>query len=676
MLKTYQYPKFAYQRPPELSPAEYRQASTYPVIVVGAGPVGLACAIDLKAQGIDCLLIDEDDTVSIGSRGVCYAKRTLEIFDRLKMGDDVAKRGVSWQTGRTFFREHEVYHFNLLAESGHERPAMINLQQYHLEEILQRRAMQAGVAMRWRQKVIAVQANETDEAHEAIKVLLRVESPDGVYDIDCNWLVVADGAKSSIRRMMGLDVEGKVFTDRFLIADVVMQADFPAERWFWFDPPFHRNQSVLLHRQADKVWRIDFQLGWDADPEAEKMPERVIPRIQAMLGEHHAFELEWVSVYTFQCRRMQRFRHGSVLFIGDAAHQVSPFGARGANSGIQDADNLGWKLARVIKGQSPHSLLDSFDQERLRAADENILNSTRSTDFITPKSSNSRTFRDATLDLARHFPFARSMVNSGRLSLPSHYLDSPLNTPDSPAEQFQTALYPGSPLCDAPLIVHGQKRWLLRELDGRFALLFVPGDAASDQLMQSPAMQQWIASNNIKLIEIDLSMQLAEAGDQQPLIKSRLDLTVGCCWLLRPDQHLAARFRRLDVDALADAFARATGRSVSASQPPVAPMPPVAPTPPLAPTLPLAPMSRPPIGQLIVEPHFKDFDTPSLRDYQANDRFYDMLIEAHRNLSDDASAALNARLLLLLANHVGDLSILQQAIEAARVIDSSNCYKE
>jgi 3-(3-hydroxy-phenyl)propionate hydroxylase len=458
--------------------------------------------------------------------------------------------------------------------------------------------------------------------------------------------------------MMGLDIEGKVFTDRFLIADVVMQADFPAERWFWFDPPFHRNQSVLLHRQADKVWRIDFQLGWDADPEAEKKPERVIPRIKAMLGEQHAFELEWVSVYTFQCRRMQRFRHGSMLFIGDAAHQVSPFGARGANSGIQDADNLSWKLARVIKGQSPQSLLDSFDHERLCAADENILNSTRSTDFITPKSSISRVFRDATLDLASHFPFARRMVNSGRLSLPSHYLDSPLNTPDSPDERFQTALYPGSPLCDAPLIIEGHKRWLLRELDGRFALLFVPGDTESDQSMQSPVMQQWIALNDIKLIEIDLSKQLAESGDHKPLIQTRLDLTAGASWLIRPDQHLAARFRKLDANALAHAFARATGRSDSASIQ-------------LADAKPAASIEK-----LTVEPNFKDFDTPHLRDYQANDRFYDMLIDAHRNLGDEASAALNARLLLLLANHVGDLSILNQAIEAARVSHSSTCHKE
>jgi 3-(3-hydroxy-phenyl)propionate hydroxylase len=666
VLKTYQYPKFTYQRPPELSLGENRMTKRFPVIVVGAGPVGLACAIDLKQQGIDCLLIDEDDTVSIGSRGVCYAKRTLEIFDRLNMGNDVVNRGVSWQRGRTFFRNDEVYHFNLLAESGHERPAMINLQQYHLEEILQRRAAQAQVDMRWRQKVIAVDHPSVDVGTHTRTVQLQVESPDGVYELSCDWLVVADGARSSIRRMMGLDVEGKVFTDRFLIADVVMQADFPSERWFWFDPPFHRNQSVLLHRQADKVWRIDFQLGWDADPEEEKKPERVIPRIQAMLGEEHRFELEWVSVYTFQCRRMLSFRHGPVLFVGDAAHQVSPFGARGANSGIQDADNLAWKLARVVKCQSPDRLLDSYNQERVCAADENILNSTRSTDFITPKSSVSRVFRNATLDLANHFPFARSMVNSGRLSLPTHYLDSLLNTADLPSDHFACALYPGSPMCDAPIMVNGQSSWLLRNFNGRFVLLFVKGDEVSDQVVNSEAMKRWIESANIHLIAIDLLQQPRASNDQDPWIKTRLDLQPGNCWLMRPDQHLAARFRKAALDPLMKAFERATAQIEQ----------PAASTRDVAPEQAVAPISGSLTGALRIEPNFKDFDTPVLRDYQGNDRFYDMLINAHRNLSDDASSALNARLLLLLANHIGDVSVLQQAIEAAKAIQTSTSYKE
>src|SRR5690606_28288064 len=212
---------------------------------------------------------------------------------------------------------------------------------------------------------------------------------------------------------------GRVFEDNFLIADVVMKAEFPTERWFWFDPPFNRGQSALLHKQPDDLWRIDLQLGWNIEREAEKQPDRVTQRLKAMLGPEVEFEYEWISIYTFQCRRMERFRHGRILFAGDAAHQVSPFGARGANSGFQDVDNLVWKLKLVMDGKAPDRLLDSYDSERVRAADENILNSTRSTEFITPKSEISRVFRNAVLELAERFPFARPLVNSGRLSVPS-----------------------------------------------------------------------------------------------------------------------------------------------------------------------------------------------------------------------------------------------------------------
>ena len=339
----YTYPRFPYTAPDDLraDPPQRR-----PLVIVGAGPVGLAAAIDARQQGLPVLVFDEDDTVSVGSRAVCYAKRALEILDRLGVGEPAVQRGVSWNVGRTFLREEEVYRFDLVPEPGHKRPGMINLQQYHLEEMLIARARALGADLRWRYKVVSVQP-------QADHVKLQVETPDGVFALEADWLVAADGARSATRRMLGLDIEGRIFMDRFLIADVIMQADYPAERWLWFDPPFHPNQTVLLHKQSDNVWRIDFQLGWDADPEEEKKPEKVIPRIQAMLGDERKFELEWVSIYTFQCRRMKDFRHGRVLFVGDAAHQVSPFGARGANSGIQDTDDLMWKLRLVMAGHAP-----------------------------------------------------------------------------------------------------------------------------------------------------------------------------------------------------------------------------------------------------------------------------------------------------------------------------------
>ena len=540
----YQDLKFDYARP-----ADFSQAAVHPIVIVGAGPVGLATAIDLARQGLPVVLLDDDDCLSVGSRALCFAKRTLEIFDRLGCGDRVTDKGVSWHVGKVFFKDKPVYRFDLLPETGHERPAFVNLQQYYVEGYLLECAQQyPNLDIRWKNKVVGL--SQDDDG-----VRVQVETPDGVYTLAADYLVAADGARSPVRGLMGLESKGQIFRDRFLIADVKMKAAFPTERWFWFDPPFHPNQSVLLHREADDVWRIDFQLGWDADPVAEKSPEKVIPRVRALLGPDVEFDLEWVSVYTFACMRMDRFRHGRVLFAGDAAHGVSPFGARGANSGVQDGDNLSWKLALVLKGQASAALLDSYCIEREAAADENILNSTRSTDFITPKSAVSKLFRDAVLSLSKEHAFARRLVNSGRLSLPSTYRQSPLNTPD--CDTFAGLLCPGAPLADAPVSIAGKSAWFLRQVGGQFSVLLF-ADAASAvnvQSLQSLALPVLL----VLPAGVKAPAGVAAIEDSEGLLAARFDAQPGTVYLLRPDQHVAARWRALDVAALQSALSRAMG---------------------------------------------------------------------------------------------------------------------
>lgn len=547
--KHYQSLKFDYIKPQELS---QNLTSTHPVIVVGAGPVGLSCAIDLARQGVHVVLLDDDDCLSVGSRALCFAKRTLEIFDRLGCGEQVVNKGIAWNVGKVFFKDDPVYTFNLLPEQGHQRPAFVNLQQYYVEGYLHECAAQyPDLDVRWKSKVVALEQND-----EGAK--LTVETPDGSYTISAQYVIAADGSRSSVRNLMGLESKGRVFRDRFLIADVKMQADFPTERWFWFDPPFHPNQSVLLHREPDDVWRIDFQLGWDADPEIEKTPEKVIPRVQALLGKDVKFSLEWVSVYTFACMRMDKFQHGRVLFAGDAAHGVSPFGARGANSGVQDADNLCWKLAMVLKGQAPQQLINTYCDEREFAADENILNSTRATDFITPKSKISQLFRDAVLDLSKHHPFARRLVNSGRLSLPSTYSNSVLNTPDQ--DVFAGAMKPGAPLVDAPVRLQDQDAWFLPQCGEKFSVLIFTEEQslaeAVEKAMQSlPDIDCIFVSNAVLKLNSSRCLQ-----DHQGFLAARLDAKANTTYFIRPDQHVAARWRSFDVPSIQQAWRTATAQ--------------------------------------------------------------------------------------------------------------------
>jgi 3-(3-hydroxy-phenyl)propionate hydroxylase len=531
---TYVNPRYA-ALPPPASGHDARR-----LVVVGAGLVGLTLALDLARQGVAVTVLDDDDTVATGSRAICFAKRTLEIYARLGLGARLKAKGVTWRTGRVFHREREAYRFDLLPEEGHEYPAFVNLQQYHVEQWLVEACAAAGVDLRWRHRVAAAEPG-------ADGVVLRVEAPGGDYALAAEWLLACDGARSTLREAMGLPFLGQVFRDRFLIADVVIRGEvaFPTERWFWFDPPFHPGQSVLLHKQPDDVWRIDFQLGWDADPEAERQPERVIARVRAMLGEAVPFTLEWVSVYTFRCRRLERFRHGRVIFAGDAAHQVSPFGARGGNGGVQDADNLAWKLAAVLRGAAPERLLDSYDAERIPAADENILNATSSTDFITPKSDAARAWRDAVLDLAPRHAFARPLVNSGRLSRPAVLAGSPLNTGD--AGPWPAGAPPGAPAPDAPVMRDGAPDWLLRHLGADFALLAF--DAAG-----LPPMP------GLRTVHVTAAETPGALWDHSGLAARRFGAPPGGAVLVRPDQHIAARCAAPTASLIGAALERAMGR--------------------------------------------------------------------------------------------------------------------
>lgn len=508
----YAYRPFDYVPPAGLTGPEPR----HPVVIVGAGPVGLAMAIELVNHGVRALVLDDNNVVSVGSRAICWSKRSLEILDRLGLGQRCVEKGVIWKVGRTYHRDREVFNFDLLPEDDHKMPAFVNLQQYWVEAYLVERAQELGLDLRWKNRVTGV-------VQGADHVELTVETPDGTYTLQADYVVACDGARSPIRGMLGLDFEGELFEERFLIADIEMEADFPSERRFWFEPDFHNGQSALLHKQPDNIYRIDLQLGWETDPELEKQPERIIPRIERVVG-HRNFTLDWCSIYTFQCRRLRSFLQDRVIFAGDSAHLVSPFGARGGNSGLQDVDALGWRLASVVKGQAPASALQAYDRERVYGADENLLNSSRSTRFMSPAAGVERLFRDAVLHLAGRADFARPMVNSGRLSKPCIY---PLNAPDDAA--LPIGACPGSVAPDAP---QGEG-WLLDALGGRFVLV------AFGEAPELPGLPVLRPERN------------------PAVIRRWLGPAETALYLVRPDQVIAARWVSASGEAVAAALAAA-----------------------------------------------------------------------------------------------------------------------
>jgi 3-(3-hydroxy-phenyl)propionate hydroxylase len=497
------------------------------VLIVGGGPVGLTLALDLAQRGRQVVLISRYDFITAGSKAICFAKRSLDIWNRLGVAERMIDKGVIWNIGKVFNGNDEspLYQFDMLPVKGQKNPGFINLQQYYVEEFLIDALDADGRAdLRWGHSFVDV---EQHADHASV----RVATAKGEYTIDAQWVIACDGNRSAVRTAMGLDFAGRIFEDNFLIADVRFSEERPSERWFWFDPPFCPGGSALLHKQPDNVWRLDFQLGWNIDREAAIRPENVAPFVRGMIGDDVEFAEEWYSVYTFQCRRMRNFVHDRVIFAGDAAHLVSPFGARGCNGGLADADNLAWKLDLVLRGEADGLLIQSYDHEAIVTADENILNSTRSTDFMTPKSAVSRAFRAAVLELAGDHAFARPFVNSGRLSTPVSYPSSPLSTPD--ADDWDGGVSPGAPALDAPL----GDGWLLDRIGTRFVLL----------------------SNGAGIVMPGLStIELDDFGNGA-LVAERYALPPGAAMLFRPDQYVAARWHRPTASAVSHAVSKAMG---------------------------------------------------------------------------------------------------------------------
>lgn len=555
----FEYPTYDY-----VTPAEQRagRIGRHPVVVVGGGLAGLTAATDLGVRGVPCVLLDDNNTVSAGSRSIGQAKRSLEIWDRLGCGDRMLAMGRSWSKGNILRGDKLLFAFGLSPEGERKFPAFLTLPQYYIETFLaQRCAAFPQIELRWLNRVVG--ASQTDD-----HVRLDIETPDGVYGIEADWVIAADGVRSTMRRCLDVPFEGRGFVDRFVIADVKVSTSFPPQRMFWFEPRFIDSRLALLHQQPEGIWRVDWQLNPEEDAEEAADPEKARARLAKVFGPEVDFEIQEISVYTFDVRRVPAFRQGRVMFAGDAAHQLSPFGGgRGGNSGVQDIDNLVWKLALVLDGKAPDTLLDSYNAERVPVADENMALSYRSAEFITPTSAPSAALRDAVLRLAPAVPFARSFINTGRLSVAATLRASPLVTPD--ADEWAGPLAPGDAPADGPVrTATGDADWLVRNLTGGFTLmLHVERETEMAEAVGTALAA--LADDPVPVATLILVSAQGERpgdatlADETGQLRRLYDLTPGACVLFRPDQHIAARWRAFDIEAVRGAVRRACGESVT-----------------------------------------------------------------------------------------------------------------
>ncbi len=529
---TYELPEFEFKVPPELSAGGQSQ---YPVVVVGGGLGGLTMACDLANRGVPVLMIDDDNTVGVrgaSSRGICYAQKSLEIFHRLGIYQRIAEKGIQWSVGKTMAGNDVVYQFDLAKQSTHsasEQPPFINLQQFYIEWFLVDRLMQLPSAdLRWKTKVLKCVQDEN-------YVTLDLDCPSGRYQIQADWVIDATGINSPIRDGFGLKTNPAMGEDRWCISDVRFKNKPPIERWTWVEAPFNENRAVWQHLMADDVWRLDYQMEPDADPAYVSRPDVVADRLARQFGKDTEFELVWVGPYSYRSHVLEQMRLQRVFFIGDSAHVMSPFGARGGNSAIQDADNLGWKLAMVVHGQASESLLDSYHPERHFAAAQNVEITNRTMRFLTPQNPVQRQFRDACIALAKHHEFAQKLVNTGRLSSPTEY-------PLSPLHFGQGA---GNNVANCQLTVEGKVSDLVtqvKRLDNRLTVLCI---TAADQ---QRALE--LTANQLGFAVRLLSSQ--QWHDPADYLKQRFALAPGKVGLLRPDLHSAGS---LEVNQLSRAVA-------------------------------------------------------------------------------------------------------------------------
>ena len=525
------------------------------VVIVGAGPAGMVTALELARHGVPSVVLSAELQFSQGSRAICFTRRSMEILQQVGVADRMTECGLPWRFGNSFYRGQRVFRMEAPHDADDRFFPIINVQQQFMEEYLHD-ACKANplIDFRWGNKV--TQVEQKDGYAE-----LEVDTPEGHYTLESDWVVAADGGRSGIRSAMNLQMEGASYEGFFVIADIKIDLPFPTERLAFFDPEWNPGNTILMHREPQGIWRVDYQLPPGETPEEALRPESLKARIDAQLAMiGHAglkWEMDWSSVYSARTLTLPDFVHGSVIFTGDAAHLLPIFGVRGANTAFQDAQSLGWHLAFVVNGLAGNNLLVNHSTERVGAAREIITEAGKSTRFMAPPSPGFRLLRDAVLSLSLTQAFVRPLYH-WRTSRPHEYTHSMLNCTDDDNALFQSGPAHGAPPQNVRL---GANDFLLDHLGGGFDLL-CSTDTDLPKALQEVIKAARATGMPLKVIAVGAAQPVSGADKHLPdadgHLRERYGITAhGSAYLLRPDQHVCARWLTLDAKRLQAALTTA-----------------------------------------------------------------------------------------------------------------------
>ncbi|MBR1268247.1 FAD-dependent monooxygenase [Bradyrhizobium sp. AUGA SZCCT0222] len=541
----FNYPIFPARRVPELDGV----AARHPVAIVGAGPIGMTAALVLARYGIRSVLIDRKDTFNDGSRALCIARPSMHILERIGAVAPFLRKSLGWRYGRSYYRGEQIFRLEMPHPPNEKYLPMYNLQQQYIEQYLHDAVTACDlIDMRW-------QSELSDIKPDADGVSIGIASPVGSYRLDADYVLAADGARSPIRSQLGLRMKGDNYEGRYVIADIRMDHDFPTERRAFFEPSGNPGGTVLIHKQPEGIWRVDYQLR-EGESEQEAMREdNIRARVGAILGDighDEPWELEWWSVYSANTLCLDDYRHGRVFFIGDAAHIVPIFGVRGLNNGLADSENLGWKLALVLNGEADEALLDSYSPERRGATLDVFANATKSTRFMTPPTRGWRLAREAALSLSLKHEFPRGLANPRQMQ-PYTYSESPL-TPYAGRD----AEFTGGPICGsvAPNAKLPDGSHLLDQAGiGLTAILFCRGAPSTDDIMLLDRLR-----NTDKRLAA-LLIGTSHVSDADGEIARLYAAAPGTLYLLRPDLHVAGRWKTIAANEVLRTAALCLGRA-------------------------------------------------------------------------------------------------------------------